>query len=59
MQAPAIYTKPVCEQHGEILVRGCKKCDRFICVECNVYGTDCTGIIQFYPSDYNYREIKI
>jgi len=45
-QSPAIYTKPVCEQHQEILVRACKKCDRLICNECDVHGTDCTGIIQ-------------
>jgi len=44
-QAPAIYTKPVCEQHEEILVRACKRCDRLICVECDVHGTDCTGIL--------------
>jgi len=43
-KSPAIYTKPVCEQHEEILDRACKKCDRLICVECDVHGTDCTGI---------------
>jgi len=48
----------VCEQHEEILDRACKKCDRLICNECDVYGTDCTGIIKYYPSDYH-REIKI
>jgi len=57
-QSPATYTKPVCEQHEEIVDRACKKCDRLICVECDVYGTDCTGIIKYYPSDY-YGEIKI
>jgi len=43
-QSPATYTKPVCEQHAEILVRACKKCDRLICVECDVHGTNCTGM---------------
>jgi len=48
-QSPATYTKPVCEQHEEILDRACKKCDRLICVECDVHGTDCTGMIKYYP----------
>ncbi|KAF6040374.1 hypothetical protein EB796_001321 [Bugula neritina] len=41
-KSPAIYTKPVCKQHEELLDRACKKCDRLICVECDVHGTDCT-----------------
>jgi len=43
-QAPATYTKPVCEQHEEVLIKACKKCDRLICNECDVHGTDCTGM---------------
>jgi len=48
-QSPAIYTKPVCEQHEEVLIKACKKCDRLICNECDVHGADCTGIIKYYP----------
>jgi len=44
MQSFAIYTKPVCEKHGEILIKACKKCDRLICNECDLYDADCKGI---------------
>jgi len=39
----AIANKSVCDEHGEILMAACRKCDKLICFACDINIRDCVG----------------
>ena len=37
------YKSVVCQGHNEEVIKACGKCSKLACVECDIYGVDCTG----------------